>query len=129
MLKSHRVQNQNVQAQVPQQTYIAKNQPAGGYATYVAQPAPVAQPQPAMVAASNVHEQRQIQEAVNNGVYEKVDFEPRDDDMLKLYWCRETDGEWTLRNRLTMDQKEVFGDYIWYLTGQGLWYAVRKRSN
>jgi hypothetical protein len=49
------------------------------------------------------------------------DFKPADDDPSRFYWMRELDGEWTQRNRLTIDHLGC----RWYLHEGGYFYAVR----
>lgn len=49
------------------------------------------------------------------------DFKPADDDPSRFYWMRELDGEWTQRNRLTIDHLGC----RWFLHEGGYFYAVR----
>ncbi|KAL2752777.1 hypothetical protein ACRALDRAFT_1072617 [Sodiomyces alcalophilus JCM 7366] len=60
--------------------------------------------------------------AYNNGLYEPQDFKPQDDDPSRYYPVRELDGNWTQRNRFTIDN---LGDCRWYVTDTGYFYAVR----
>ncbi|ROT35951.1 hypothetical protein SODALDRAFT_54992, partial [Sodiomyces alkalinus F11] len=60
--------------------------------------------------------------AYNNGLYEPQDFKPADDDPSRYYPVRELDGNWTQRNRFTIDN---LGDCRWYVTDTGYFYAVR----
>ncbi|RSL63684.1 hypothetical protein CEP53_004332 [Fusarium sp. AF-6] len=46
---------------------------------------------------------RQIQFAHENRLYEPQDFKPADDDPSRFYYVREVDGNWTQRNRFTID--------------------------
>ncbi|KAF4980885.1 hypothetical protein FZEAL_3207 [Fusarium zealandicum] len=65
---------------------------------------------------------RQIQFAHANRLYEPQDFKPADDDPSRFYFVREVDGNWTQRNRFTIDH---IGDCRWYVTDEGWFYAVR----
>lgn len=60
--------------------------------------------------------------AESHGLNQPQDFKPADDDPHRWYWCRELDGNWTQRSRLTIDN---LGDCRWYLTENGAFYAVR----
>ncbi|KAL2680941.1 hypothetical protein Neosp_008544 [[Neocosmospora] mangrovei] len=68
---------------------------------------------------------RQIQFAHENRLYEPQDFKPADDDPSRFYYVREVDGNWTQRNRFTIDH---MGDCRWYVTDEGWFYAVRLPS-
>ncbi|RXG46450.1 hypothetical protein VDGE_05886 [Verticillium dahliae] len=48
--------------------------------------------------------------AYANGLYEPQDFKPADDDPSRYYPVREVDGNWTQRNRYTIDN---LGDCRW----------------
>ena len=63
--------------------------------------------------------------AMASGVVEPEDFEPASKDPSKMYYCRELDGNWTLRSRYSIDQ---MGDWRWYQTPTGIFYAVRLPS-
>ncbi|KAF4341415.1 hypothetical protein FBEOM_4663 [Fusarium beomiforme] len=65
---------------------------------------------------------RQIQFAYANKMYEPQDFKPADDDPSRFYYVREVDGNWTQRNRFTIDH---MGACRWYVTDEGWFYAVR----
>ncbi|KAM0222343.1 hypothetical protein ACHAPA_002557 [Fusarium lateritium] len=65
---------------------------------------------------------RQIQFAHSNKLYEPQEFKPADDDPSRFYYVREVDGNWTQRNRFTIDH---MGDSRWYVTDEGWFYAVR----
>ncbi|RGP80956.1 hypothetical protein FLONG3_882 [Fusarium longipes] len=65
---------------------------------------------------------RQIKFAHANKLYEPQDFKPADDDPSRFYYVREVDGNWTQRNRFTIDH---MGDSKWYVTDEGWFYAVR----
>jgi hypothetical protein len=56
----------------------------------------------------------------------KQEMKPADDDPIRMYWCREQDGTWTQRNRLTIDSGDI-GDCRWYVH-EGVFYAVRLPS-
>lgn len=60
--------------------------------------------------------------AYENGLYTPQDFKPADDDPSRYYPVREVDGNWTQRNRFTIDN---LGDCRWYVTDAGYFYAVR----
>ncbi|OHW95018.1 hypothetical protein CSPAE12_06288 [Colletotrichum incanum] len=64
----------------------------------------------------------QAQFAHANGLFEPQDFKPADDDPSRYYPVREVDGNWTQRNRFTIDN---LGDCRWYITNEGYFYAVR----
>ena len=66
---------------------------------------------------------QQIEFAMANGRYEPQDFKPADDNPSKYYFVREVDGNWTQRNRFTIDK---MGDCRWYITDEGTWYAARQ---
>lgn len=65
---------------------------------------------------------RQIKFAHANKLYEPQEFKPADDDPSRFYYVREVDGNWTQRNRFTIDH---MGDSKWYVTDEGWFYAVR----
>ncbi|KAJ4119957.1 hypothetical protein NW768_010547 [Fusarium equiseti] len=65
---------------------------------------------------------RQIKFAHANKLHEPQDFKPADDDPSRFYYVREVDGNWTQRNRFTIDH---MGDSKWYVTDEGWFYAVR----
>ncbi|OAA58755.1 hypothetical protein ISF_06538 [Cordyceps fumosorosea ARSEF 2679] len=65
---------------------------------------------------------RQLQFAHANKLFEPQEFKPADDDPSRFYYVREVDGNWTQRNRFTIDH---MGDCRWYVTDEGWFYAVR----
>ncbi|KAL7934465.1 hypothetical protein V8C35DRAFT_279636 [Trichoderma chlorosporum] len=65
---------------------------------------------------------RQLQFAHANKLFEPQEFKPSDDDPSRFYYVREVDGNWTQRNRFTIDH---LGDCRWYVTDEGWFYAVR----
>ncbi|KAM0472665.1 hypothetical protein ACHAPX_008626 [Trichoderma viride] len=65
---------------------------------------------------------RQHQFAHANKMFEPQEFKPSDDDPSRFYYVREVDGNWTQRNRFTIDH---LGDCRWYVTDEGWFYAVR----
>ncbi|KAG5944609.1 hypothetical protein E4U53_006865 [Claviceps sorghi] len=65
---------------------------------------------------------RQVEFAYNNRLFEPQEFKPADDDPSRFYYVREVDGNWTQRNRFTIDH---MGDSRWYVTDEGWFYAVR----
>ncbi|KAI0887403.1 uncharacterized protein GGS22DRAFT_186235 [Annulohypoxylon maeteangense] len=64
----------------------------------------------------------QYHTAVNNKALEGQDIAPADPDPSRMYYCRELDGEWTLRNRFGIDN---MGDCRWYVLPGGIFYAIR----
>ncbi len=64
----------------------------------------------------------QAEFAYTHGLHAPQDFKPADDDVSRMYYVRELDGNWTLRNRATIDG---LGDCRWYITDVGVFYAVR----
>ncbi|KAK1971167.1 hypothetical protein LY78DRAFT_699525 [Colletotrichum sublineola] len=68
----------------------------------------------------------QAQFAHANGLFEPQDFKPADDDPSRYYPVREVDGNWTQRNRFTIDN---LGDCRWYITNEGYFYAVPIRPS
>lgn len=65
---------------------------------------------------------RQLNFAHANRMFESQDFKPSDDDPSRYYYVRELDGNWTQRNRFSIDH---MGDCRWYVTDEGWFYAVR----
>ncbi|KAF5138733.1 hypothetical protein E5D57_002519 [Metarhizium anisopliae] len=55
---------------------------------------------------------RQVEFAYSNRLFEPQDFKPADDDPSRYYYVREVDGNWTQRNRFTIDH---MGDCRWQL--------------
>ncbi|KAI0840625.1 hypothetical protein F5Y06DRAFT_294614 [Hypoxylon sp. FL0890] len=64
----------------------------------------------------------QFHTALNTKALEGQDIAPADPDVSRMYYCRELDGEWTLRNRYCIDN---MGDCRWYVMPGGIFYAVR----
>ncbi|KAI0115085.1 hypothetical protein F4814DRAFT_305873 [Daldinia grandis] len=64
----------------------------------------------------------QYHTALNTGALEGQDIAPADPDPSRMYYCRELDGAWTLRNRFCIDN---MGDCRWYVKPGGIFYAVR----
>ncbi|KAI2613097.1 uncharacterized protein GGS25DRAFT_518778 [Hypoxylon fragiforme] len=60
--------------------------------------------------------------ALNNGALEGQDIAPADPDPSRMYYVRELDGEWTLRNRFGIDNLD---GCRWYVMPGGVFYAVR----
>ncbi|KAI1766392.1 hypothetical protein GGR53DRAFT_213641 [Hypoxylon sp. FL1150] len=95
-------------------------------------PAMVSQPQPMggggfpdVMGIGRTGTEIQIEQyhtAMNNGALEAQDMAPADPDPARMYYCRELDGEWTLRNRYGIDN---LGDCRWYVMPGGIFYAVR----
>ena len=65
----------------------------------------------------------QLQYAKDSDINKKQEMKPADDDPFRMYWCRELDGTWTQRNRLTIDSGDI-GDCRWYAM-DGQFYSVR----
>ncbi|KAI1437762.1 hypothetical protein GGR50DRAFT_699385 [Xylaria sp. CBS 124048] len=59
--------------------------------------------------------------AARGKMNEPQDMKPADDDISRMYWARETDGEWTVRTRYSLDR---CGNFRWYVTESGIFYAV-----
>lgn len=68
----------------------------------------------------------QMAAAENQEMNQKQEMKPADDDPKRMYWCREPDGSWIQRNRLTIDSGDI-GDIRWYEM-DGKFYAVRLES-
>ncbi|CAG9944642.1 unnamed protein product [Clonostachys rosea f. rosea IK726] len=68
---------------------------------------------------------RQNQFAHQNRLFEPQDFKPADDDPSRFYYVRELDGNWTQRNRFSIDH---MGDCRWYVTDEGWFYAGFSRA-
>ncbi|KAI2618714.1 hypothetical protein GGS26DRAFT_574260 [Hypomontagnella submonticulosa] len=64
----------------------------------------------------------QYHTALNSKALDGQDIAPADPDPSRMYYCRELDGEWTLRNRYGIDN---LGDCRWYVMPGGVFYAVR----
>ncbi|KAK8021252.1 hypothetical protein PG990_006390 [Apiospora arundinis] len=62
-----------------------------------------------------------MQAGQEQGAYEPQDIKPADDDPSRMYFCRELDGTVLLRNRYTLDNIPI----RWYVTTDGIFYAVR----
>lgn len=60
-----------------------------------------------------------------NEINQPQDFKPADESKSRMYWCREVDGNWTMRNRFTIENLD---DTRWYITDEGVFYAVRLPS-
>ncbi|KAJ8122628.1 hypothetical protein ONZ43_g1222 [Nemania bipapillata] len=58
--------------------------------------------------------------ALHNQMNEPQGIKPADDDVSRMYWCRELDGQWTSRNRYSLDR---MGNFRWYVTENGVFYA------
>jgi len=67
--------------------------------------------------------QAQLGTAQGQKMTKKMDMKPADDDPLAWYWCREQDGTWVQRNRVTIDSGDI-GPIRWY-ADNGEFYAVR----
>ncbi|RDA87732.1 hypothetical protein CP532_1768 [Ophiocordyceps camponoti-leonardi (nom. inval.)] len=101
----------------------------GGYVMVNGAPVPIMTPGndfkspdvSGMGRTPNEESLRQIQFAYANRLFEPQDFKPGDDDPSRFYYVREIDGNWTQRNRYTIDQMAC----RWYVTDEGWFYAVR----
>ncbi|KAI1502261.1 hypothetical protein F5X99DRAFT_427401 [Biscogniauxia marginata] len=60
--------------------------------------------------------------AESNQALEPQDMKPADDDVSRMYYCREPDGVWLQRNRYSIDK---MGCFRWYVWPNGVFYAVR----
>ncbi|KAI1816770.1 hypothetical protein GGS20DRAFT_159346 [Poronia punctata] len=69
----------------------------------------------AEVDAENQHK------AMHNQMNEPQDFKPADDNVSRMYWTRDLDGDWVPRSRYTLDH---MGNFRWYVTENGVFYAV-----
>ncbi|KAI8634539.1 hypothetical protein F5Y19DRAFT_469599 [Xylariaceae sp. FL1651] len=58
--------------------------------------------------------------ALHNQMNEPQDMKPGDDDVARMYWCHEPDGNWIPRNRYSIDH---MGHFRWYVTKDGVFYA------
>lgn len=66
--------------------------------------------------------------AENNKVNEAQSIAPADPNPERMYWVREFDGTWTLRNRLTIESGDI-GDWTWYIDpSNNTFYAVLKKG-
>ncbi|KAK3953564.1 hypothetical protein QBC32DRAFT_404786 [Pseudoneurospora amorphoporcata] len=142
---------QPFQQQPVMQSVLVQAQPVPGQPMMMAQPQPAYAPGATVIVAGNapvapmpaapgaIHPEPALgigltaaevaanneQIAYENNMDEAQDFKPADDDPSRMYRCREVDGNWTLRNRFTIDN---LGDCRWYMTDDGVFYAVRMQS-
>ncbi|GAP87407.1 hypothetical protein SAMD00023353_2601560 [Rosellinia necatrix] len=58
--------------------------------------------------------------AMRNQMNEPQNAKPSDDDISRMYWCRELDGQWVSRSRYSLDR---MGNFRWYITDNGVFYA------
>ncbi|GAW11122.1 hypothetical protein ANO14919_004620 [Xylariales sp. No.14919] len=58
--------------------------------------------------------------ALHNQMNEPQSIKPADDDISRMYWCRELDGQWISRSRFSLDR---MGNFRWYVTENGVFYA------
>lgn len=58
--------------------------------------------------------------AQHNQMNEPQSMKPADDDVSRMYWCRELDGQWIPRSRFSLDR---MGNFRWYVTANGVFYA------
>ncbi|KEZ42461.1 hypothetical protein SAPIO_CDS5667 [Scedosporium apiospermum] len=63
---------------------------------------------------------------MRHGHFEAEDFQPSDEDPNRMYYCRELDGSWTLRSRFAINKSRK--DIRWYITPEGMFYAIRIRN-
>ncbi|OBS20856.1 hypothetical protein FPOA_07196 [Fusarium poae] len=68
---------------------------------------------------------RQIKFAHANKLHEPQEFKPADDDPSRFYYVREVDGNWTQRNRFTIDH---MGDSKWRSVTRTTVYEKHKSS-
>ncbi|KAI0402721.1 hypothetical protein F4802DRAFT_617419 [Xylaria palmicola] len=131
-----------MQAQMPMQAPMVNMQPgvmppmacgvpAAGYmAAGMGQPVPPMTSGPVFAGAGNssfemgktkaeVDAETQYN-AQHNQMNEPQGMKPADDDVSRMYWCRELDGQWVPRSRFSLDR---MGNYRWYITNGGVFYA------
>lgn len=71
---------------------------------------------------------RNVAASHKNKANEPQEICPADPDPLRMYWCRELDNSFTLRNRLTIESGDM-GDFTWYInTDNSSFYAVLKKK-
>ncbi|KAJ2981151.1 hypothetical protein NUW58_g6759 [Xylaria curta] len=58
--------------------------------------------------------------AQHNQMNEPQGIKPADDDISRMYWCRELDGQWVSRSRFSLDR---MGNFRWYVAPNGVFYA------
>ncbi|TRX91321.1 hypothetical protein FHL15_007743 [Xylaria flabelliformis] len=58
--------------------------------------------------------------AQHNQMNEPQGIKPADDDISRMYWCRELDGQWVSRSRFSLDR---MGNFRWYVSPDGVFYA------
>ncbi|KAI0453230.1 hypothetical protein F5B21DRAFT_505451 [Xylaria acuta] len=58
--------------------------------------------------------------AQHNQMNEPQGIKPADDDISRMYWCRELDGQWISRSRFSLDR---MGNFRWYVSPDGVFYA------
>lgn len=58
--------------------------------------------------------------SLHNQMNEPQGIKPADDDISRMYWCRELDGQWINRSRFSLDR---MGNFRWYVTDAGVFYA------
>ncbi|ORY63568.1 uncharacterized protein BCR38DRAFT_486301 [Pseudomassariella vexata] len=63
----------------------------------------------------------QFNPTLNPEINEPQEMKPADDNPARIYMVRELDGNWIKHNRYTIDH----GPFRWYVTGNGVFYAVR----
>ena len=52
------------------------------------------------------------------------ELKPADDDVKRMYQVQELDGNWTMRNRFTIDSGEI-GKIRWFQRPDGSFFAKR----
>ena len=94
---------------------------AGNLPPSVAVPQPMgAQPGIYMGLTESEARARNIEIAHANNVGAPQDFKPFDDNPNRMYWLRDLDGNYSVRDRRTIDQLGC----RWYITAEGSFYAV-----
>ncbi|KAF2963920.1 hypothetical protein GQX73_g9642 [Xylaria multiplex] len=58
--------------------------------------------------------------SLHNQMNEPQGIKPADNDVSRMYWCRELDGQWISRSRFSLDR---MGNFRWYVTDNGVFYA------
>ncbi|KAF3024336.1 hypothetical protein E8E14_014020 [Neopestalotiopsis sp. 37M] len=70
---------------------------------------------------SGEHNAQLLNDMHTSSLLAPQDMKPADDDPSLMYLLRELDGNWTKRNRFTLDRLPI----RWYVTSEGGFYAVR----
>lgn len=111
-------------AGVPGAQFPPPAPPPGGFAIAAGGGPPNSQPLDITGIGKTGHETawQQARFAHRARMFSPQEFKPADDDPHRFYYVRELDGNWTQRNRFSIDN---MGDCRWYLADEGYFYAVR----